>query len=66
MLEKNKKNKITIVGENFKVADYIVSNSYFISDPKTTKRYEKPKYFNLQQEIKKGNIVINKIFYNTK
>ena len=66
MLEKNKKNKIIIVGENFKVADYIVSNSYFVSDPKLTKRYEKPKYFNLQQEIKKGNIVINKIYYNAK
>lgn len=66
MLEKNKKNKIIIVGENFKVADYIVSNSYFVSDPKSTKRYEKPKYFNLQKEIKKGNIVINKIYYNAK
>ncbi len=66
MLEKNKKNKIIIVGENFKVADYIVSNSYFVSDPKTTKRYKIPRYFKLQQEIKKGNIVINKIFYNTK
>ncbi len=66
MLEKNKKNKIIIVGENFKEADYIVSNSYFVSNPKITKRYKLPNYFKLQQEIKKGNIVINKIFYNTK
>ena len=66
MLEKNKKNKIIIVGENFKEADYIVSNSYFVSNPKTTKRYKLPNYFKFQQEIKKGNIVINKIFYNTK
>ena len=66
MLDKNERDKIIIVGENFEVADYIVSNSYFISDPRTTKRYQKPTYFNLKQEIKKGNIVINKLFYNTK
>ncbi len=66
MLDKNKRDKIIIVGENFKEADYIISNSYFISDPKTTKRYQKPDNFNLEQEVKKGNIIINKIYYNTK
>ena len=37
MLDKSERDKIIIVGENFEVADYIVSNSYFISDPRTTK-----------------------------
>ena len=37
MLDKSERDKIIIVGENFEVADYIVSNSYFISDPRQRK-----------------------------
>ena len=62
MLDKSERDKIIIVGENFEVADYIVSNSYFISDPRTTERYKKPESFILDEEITKGKIVINKIF----
>ena len=45
MLDKSERDKIIIVGENFEVADYIVSNSYFISDPRTTEKYKKPESF---------------------
>tara|TARA_B100000674_G_scaffold475712_1_gene469102 strand:+ start:543 stop:1007 length:465 start_codon:yes stop_codon:yes gene_type:complete len=62
MLDKSERDKIIIVGENFEVADYIVSNSYFISDPRITERYKKPDNFILNEEITRGNIVINKIF----
>ena len=43
MLDKSERDKIIIVGENFEVADYIVSNSYFISDPRTTEKYKSRK-----------------------
>ena len=66
MLDKSERDKIIIVGENFEEADYIVSNSYFVSDPRVTKRYKKPESFILEDEIKKGNIVINRIFKKTK
>ena len=66
MLGKSERDKIIIVGENFEEADYIVSNSYFVSDPRVTERYKKPESFILEDEIKKGNIVINRIFKKTK
>ena len=65
MLNKSQRDKIIIVGENFEVADYIVSNSYFISDPRTTERYNKPESFILDEKVARHlyeNINYNKAF----
>jgi hypothetical protein len=62
LLPDDLKKKINIVGENFNSVDFIVSTSNFIGDPKYVARYKKPENFKLLYQIKKGNIVINKVF----
>ena len=62
LLPDDLKKKINIVGENFNSVDFIVSTSNFVGDPKYVDRYKKPENFKLLYQIKKGNIVINKVF----
>ena len=62
LLPDDLKKKINIVGENFNSVDFIVSTSNFADDPKYVDRYKKPENFKLLYQIKKGNIIINKVF----
>lgn len=66
MLVEPNKQKLKFIGQDFKQADYIYTNYIYKSDEKNNKNYRIPKNFNKIKELKKGNILIYRIYKRTK
>lgn len=59
MLSSKNQSKINIFGEQFEKCNFIITSSYFVFNPKYTKKYQIPSNFKVIDNIKRGNIVIS-------
>ena len=62
MLSDKNQAKITLFGDEFEKCNFIITNSYFRSNPKYTKKYQVPTNFKVIDNIKRGNIIISKTY----
>jgi len=66
MLSDDFKNKLELVGQDYKRAEFIFSNNNFVSNPKYTKKFFYPLHFKEFYLLKRGKITINKIYKNNR
>lgn len=64
LLDKTKKEKLIFLGQNYKEADYIISNFIYEVNIKYDNKYSIPKNFIKIDELKVGNIMINQLYKN--
>jgi len=62
LLNANEKNKLIFVGQDYSKADFIFTNEVYEININYNKKYNFSSNFTLVDQIKKGHIVINKIF----
>ena len=62
MLNKSLQNKLYLTGQDYSNADFIFSNENFVSNPKYNKKFNYPLHFKEFYLLKRGNILINKIY----
>ena len=62
MLNFNLQNKLQFTGQNYDDSDFIFTNNNFASNPKYDKKFIYPLHFDEFYLLKRGNILINKIY----
>lgn len=62
MLPENIRDRFKDLGQNFQDCNYIISNNYFLTNPKYVKKYQLPKNFKKINEIKRNKILITEIY----
>ena len=62
MIKLSESEKIFLKEQNYNDCNFIISNEYYVSDPKLSLRYQVPENFKIFDSINRGDIILSKTF----